>query len=123
VAEDRDRNATLETVELVEGEHVAGRGTGEVTWFVRQNDGWVHVSQWPGAQIERLDAAAGTVWQSRVTLSVSRGTSLMRVESRPAPDERASAFEHLKRGPVAAPRRTERRYYDVGRGGRLVQSK
>jgi hypothetical protein len=121
VPDKSDGGTTLEMVEVVEGEHVAGRGTSEITWFVRQNDAWVHVSEWPGVEIERLDAGPGTVWQSRVILRLVRETPLMRVETRPAPDERAGAFEHLKRGPKPPPRHTDRRYYKVGRRGDLVR--
>ena len=115
----RDPGGTLETTELFEGEHIVERGSAEVTWFFRKNDGWEHVSQWPGAAVERLDAGAGTVWQSRVALTVPRGTRLMRVESRPAPLQRAGAFEHLSRAPRNPPRRVRRNYFRVGRGGAL----
>jgi hypothetical protein len=73
----------LELVEVIDEERIVERGTGQVNWFVRLNDDWVHVSAWPGALSERLDAGAGTVWQSRTELRVPRGTYLMRVESRP----------------------------------------
>lgn len=116
---DDERPQPLEEIELFEGEHVVERGSEEITWFVRCNDGWLHASQWPGASVERLEARAGTVWESRITLSVPRATRLMRVESRPAPYERANVFEHLRRAPGAPPRKTARRYFRVERGGRL----
>ena len=31
-------------IELTEGEYIAERGTLKVTWLVRFNDAWVHVS-------------------------------------------------------------------------------
>ena len=36
-------------VEVIDEERIAPRGTAQVNWFVRLNDGWVHVSAWPGA--------------------------------------------------------------------------
>jgi hypothetical protein len=110
---------TREVVEVVEGEHVVERGTSEITWFVRQNDGWVHVSEIPGVEIARLDASPGTVWQSQVTLALPRGTRLMRVESRPSPGRRREVFEHLSSASKSAPRRVQRRYFRVGRAGSL----
>ena len=77
-------SAPTELVEVVDEERIVERGTGQINWFVRKNDGWVHVTEWPGARSQRLDAGAGTVWQSRTEIEVPRGTRMMRVESRPS---------------------------------------
>ncbi|HWZ89634.1 MAG TPA: hypothetical protein VNW92_12310 [Polyangiaceae bacterium] len=106
-------------VEVVDEERIVERGTAQVNWFVRINDGWVHVSAWPGARSERLDAGAGTVWQSRTELDLPRGTYLMRVESRPSPYARESALDYLTRGAPSKSRKTRRNYYTVGRMGEL----
>lgn len=110
----------LELVEVIDEERIVERGTGQVNWFVRLNDAWVHVAKWPGALSERLDAGAGTVWQSRTELKVPRGTHLMRVESRPNAYAREDPLDYLTRGAPTKSRRTRRTYYVVGRNGLLV---
>jgi hypothetical protein len=110
----------LELVELIDEERIVERGTGQVNWFVRLNDAWVHVSTWPGARSERLDAGAGTVWQSRTELDLPRGARLMRVESRPSSYMPQSPLEYLTRGTPSKSRKTRRNYYLVGRSGALV---
>lgn len=106
-------------VEVIDEERIVERGTAQVNWFVRLNDAWVHVSTWPGACSERLDAGAGTVWQSRTSLELPRGTYLMRVESRPSPYKRETALGYLTRGAPSKSRKTRRNYYTVGRVGEL----
>ena len=111
-----------ETVEVVDEERIVPRGTAQVNWFVRLNDAWVHVSTWPGANSERLDAGAGTVWQSRTQIQVPRGARLMRVESRPNDYARESPLDYLTRGAPSKSRRVRRNYYVVGRSGDLITS-
>ncbi|HEX2669228.1 MAG TPA: hypothetical protein VHM25_00070 [Polyangiaceae bacterium] len=111
-----------ETVEVIDEERIVPRGTAQVNWFVRLNDAWVHVSTWPGAQSERLDAGAGTVWQSRTEIQVPRGARLMRVESRPNDYARESPLDYLTRGAPSKSRRVRRNYYVVGRAGNLIAS-
>lgn len=109
----------LEVVEVIDEERIVPRGTAQVNWFVRMNDGWVHVSAWPGALSERLDAGAGTVWQSRTELQVPRGTYFMRVESRPTSYAREDPLAYLTRGAPGKSRKTRRNYYTAGRAGEL----
>lgn len=111
-----------ETVEVIDEERIVPRGTAQVNWFVRLNDAWVHVSTWPGAHSERLDAGAGTVWQSRTEIKVPRGARLMRVESRPSDYARESPLDYLTRGAPSKSRRVRRNYYLVGRAGNLIAS-
>ncbi len=111
----------LESVEVVDEERIVERGTGQVNWFVRLNDAWVHVSTWPGALSQRLDAGAGTVWQSRTELKVPRGAQLMRVESRPSSYAREDPLDYLTRGAPSKSRQTRRTYYTVGRNGALTR--
>jgi len=111
----------FELVEVIDEERIVERGTGQVNWFVRLNDGWVHVSVWPGARSERLDAGAGTVWQSRTELEVPRGTHFMRVESRPNPYAREDPLAYLTRGAPSKSRRTRRSYFVVARAGELIR--
>lgn len=108
-----------EVVELVDEERIVPRGTAQVNWFVRFNDAWLHVSDWPGARSERLEAGAGTVWQSRTAIEVPRGTQLMRVESRPSGYARESPLDYLTRGAPSKSRKLRRNYYAVGRSGDL----
>ena len=109
----------LPVVELIDEERIVPRGTAQVNWFVRLNDGWVHVSTWPGARSERLAAGAGTVWQSRTELDLPRGSRLMRVESRPDIYSRESPLDYLTRGAPSKTRKLRRTYYRVGRQGEL----
>lgn len=109
-----------ETVAVIDEERIVERGTAQVNWFVRHNDAWVHVSTWPGARSSRLDASAGTVWQSRTELDVQLGTRLMRVESRPQRYARESPLEYLTRGAPSKSRKVRRTYYAVGRAGELT---
>ncbi len=109
-----------EVVEVIDEERIVERGTAQVNWFVRLNDAWVHVSAWPGARSERLNAGAGTVWQSRTEIDVPRGTRLMRVESRPSSYARESPLDYLTRGAPSKSRKLRRNYYLVGRLGDLI---
>ncbi|HYQ41342.1 MAG TPA: hypothetical protein VER11_05230 [Polyangiaceae bacterium] len=111
-----------ESVEVIDEERIVPRGTAQVNWFVRLNDAWVHVSEWPGARSERLEAGAGTVWQSRTEIQVPRGARLMRVESRPRSYARESPLEYLTRGAPSKSRKVRRNYYVVGRLGALIAS-
>jgi hypothetical protein len=115
--------AVVELVEVIDEERIVARGTGQVNWFVRQNDAWVHVSAWPGARSERLNASAGTVWQSRTELDLPRGTRLMRVESRPSNYARETPLEYLTRGAPSKSRQLRRNYYLVSRAGQLTPTR
>src|SRR3954469_12229871 len=109
-----------EIVEVIDEERIVPRGTAQVNWFVRLNDAWVHVSAWPGARSERLNAGAGTVWQSRTEIEVPRGARMMRVESRPSSYARESPLDYLTRGAPSKSRKLRRNYYFVGRQGDLI---
>jgi hypothetical protein len=111
-----------EVASVIDEERIVERGTAQVNWFVRLNDAWVHVTEWPGARSERLNAGAGTVWQSRTEIDVPRGARLMRVESRPSSYARESPLEYLTRGAPSKSRKLRRNYYLVGRSGELVAS-
>jgi hypothetical protein len=108
------------TIELTEGEYVAERGKQELTWHIRLNDGWVHISKWPGAEVERCQAKSGVVWENRTQLLVPAGQKLLRVESRPAPYAKRDALDYLKRSPDAA-RRVFRQEFRVGSRGELLR--
>jgi hypothetical protein len=109
-----------ESVDVVDEERIVPHGTLEVTWFIRKNDAWLHVSQWPGAVVERLSAGAGTVWQNRTQLCAPRGARFMRVASRPGEPPTQNALEYLTRGALKPPRRVRRSYYQLGSGGALL---
>jgi hypothetical protein len=118
-----DARVVLEVVEVIDEERIVERGTAQVNWFVRLNDAWVHVSTWPAARSERLDAGAGTVWQSRTELDLPRGARLMRVESRPNTYARGTPLEYLTRGAPSKSRKVRRNYYLVGRSGQLIAAR
>jgi hypothetical protein len=90
-----DRSGDV-TVELTEGEYIAPRGKHEVTWLIRLNDAWAHVSKWPGAELQRIDA-------------------------RPAPYVPRDALDYLERAPCGASRRVIRQQFRVGKRGDLLR--
>jgi len=108
------------TIELTEGEYIAPRGTRELTWLIRLNDAWVHISKWPGVEVERCQARSGTVWENRTRLSVPAGARLRRVESRPAPYAKRDALDYMKRSAAAA-RHVSRQEFHVGIRGELLR--
>jgi hypothetical protein len=108
------------TVELTEGEYIAPRGKRELTWLIRLNDAWVHISKWPAAEVERRDVKSGTVWENRTRLLVSPGARLTRVESRPAPYAQRDVLDYLSRGGGPA-RQVLRQEYRVDARGDLVR--
>jgi hypothetical protein len=108
------------TIELTEGEYVAERGKREVTWLVRINDAWAHISKWPSAEVARAELKSGMVWENRTTLLVPPGQRLIRVESRPAPYTQRDALDYLRRSP-AAPRQVVRQEFRVGGRGQLLR--
>jgi len=110
------------TVELTEGEYVAPRGKHQVTWLIRLNDDWVHVSEWPGAEVERCQAKSGMVWENLTRLVVAPGAELERIDSRPMPYAQRDALDYLKRAPSGAERRVIRQQFRVGKRGDLLRS-
>jgi hypothetical protein len=107
------------TIELTEGEYIAPRGKREVTWLIRLNDAWAHVSEWPAAQVERCQARSGTVWENLTRLVVAPGAELRRIESRPAPYVARDTLDYLNRAPSGAARRVIRQEFRVGVRGEL----
>jgi hypothetical protein len=109
------------TVELTEGEYIAPRGKHQVTWLIRRNDAWVHVSEWPGAEVERCQAKSGVVWENLTRLLVPPGAELQRIDSRPAPYVKRDALDYLKLAPSGAQRRVIRQEFRVGKRGDLLR--
>jgi hypothetical protein len=109
------------TIELTEGEYVVERGKRELTWLIRVADAWVHISKWPGAEIQRCALKSGMVWENRTRLLVTPGARLMRVQSRPAPYMKRDALSYLER-PSAPKRRVSRQEFRVGARGKLLKS-
>jgi hypothetical protein len=107
-------------IELTEGEYIAARGKTSVTWLIKLNDAWVHVSEWPGGEVERCQTKSGMVWQNLTRLTVQPGARLTRVESRPAPYAKRDALDYLKSGAQTA-RRVFRQEFRVGRRGELLR--
>lgn len=109
-------------VALVEGEYVADRGTQRISWWIRRNDAWIHCSAWPGAEVERITARSGTVWETCTRLSAAPGTSLLRVERRPIEPPRRDVIDYLARA-GAKQYRTLRREFRIGARGALLAQK
>ncbi len=108
-------------IELTEGEYIAARGKRTLTWLIRINDAWAHVSEWPGAEIQRCDARSGTVWENLTSLSVPPGTRLTRVESRPDAYAARDALDYLRQAPTQPRRRVIRQQFRVGHRGALLR--
>ncbi len=108
-------------LELTEGEYVTARGKTAVTWLIKLNDAWVHISEWPAIEVERCQTKSGMVWQNLTRLTVLPGAQLIRVESRPAPYAKRDALDYLKSTPQVA-RRTLRQEFRVGNRGDLVRA-
>jgi hypothetical protein len=115
------RGPRLVTIELTEGEYIAPRGTRELTWLIRLNDAWVHVSQWAGAEVQRCESKSGVVWENLTRLLVAPGTRLTRIESRPAPYAKRDALAYLSR-PRQPARRVFRQEFRVGGRGDLIRA-
>jgi hypothetical protein len=109
------------SIELREGEYIAPRGTCKITWLIRLNDAWVHVTEWPGVEVERCETKSGVVWENRTRLMVLPGARLTRVESRPAPYRARDALDYLRRSPNAE-RRVLRQEFRVGKRGDLLRN-
>lgn len=109
------------SIEVREGEYIAQRGTCKITWLIRFNDAWVHVSEWAGVEVERCEAKSGVVWETLTRLTVRSGTRLIRVESRPAPYIRRDALDYLKRSAPNAARRVIRQEFRVTIRGDLLR--
>jgi hypothetical protein len=108
------------TIELTEGEYVVERGKRELTWLIRLADGWIHISKWPGAEIQRCELKSGMVWENRTRLLVTPGARLVRVESRPPAYQKRDALSYLER-PSAPKRRVLRQEFRVGVRGNLLK--
>jgi len=108
------------TIELNEGEYVAERGKRKLTWLIRLNDAWVHVSEWPGAEVEQCQPTSGVVWENLTRLVVSPGARLRRIESRPAPYAKRDTLAYLSRPPDPG-RRVIRAEFRVGARGELLR--
>jgi hypothetical protein len=115
--------ALIVAIELLQQECVVPRGTAEITWWVSHERGWISAHEWPGARTDQLDAGPGTIWQTRITLELAVGTTLMRVESRPRVEGRRDAMDYLSREVRSAAHQTVRTYHRVDRRGRLVRGR
>lgn len=109
------------TIELTCGEYVAPRGTSELNWLVRYNDGWIHISEWPGVEIERRETRPGVIWENLNRLRLLSGTRLTRIESRPAPYKKRDALDYLGKS-VQAGRRVSRQEFRVSSRGELLRA-
>ncbi len=107
-------------VELVESELIRGRGTRKVSWRVQRADGWIAVSDWPGAVRQQLEPGPGTIWETRIELELPTGTRLERIESSPAPPERRDPLEYLSRETRSTKRQVRRTPYRVSARGEVV---
>jgi hypothetical protein len=111
--------APHETVEVVEWERVAPRGSARAAWYVRREQGWVKAAEWTGAIVTRVDSGPGTVWERRIRFEVPLGTELLRVESRPRATQRKDPMAYLRGTAPRAPEARRRDVFVVERGGRL----
>ncbi|HEX4474094.1 MAG TPA: hypothetical protein VH142_03385 [Polyangiaceae bacterium] len=110
------------SVEVVESERVVARGTSRTTWFVRREDEWVNVAQWPGAVAEARNAGPGTVWERAVRVAVPAGTELLRVETAPRADTRQDPMKYLRGSSKGRPTTSRRTTFRVKRDGSLERA-
>jgi hypothetical protein len=106
-------------VELVDSESIVARGTRKVTWLVRVADAWARPDEQPGATTQERDAGPGTVWERAVTVPLPVGCRVMRIESRPYPQQHVDPLEYLRRDVRQTRRRTHRQEYRVTARGAL----
>ncbi len=107
------------SVQVFENERVVARGTSRTTWFVRRDDDWVNVTQWPGAVAEAQSAGPGTVWERAVRIAVPAGTELLRVETTPRADARQDPMKYLRGTSKGRPTASRRTTFHVKRDGSL----
>lgn len=110
------------SVQVFESERVVARGTSRTTWFVRREDEWVNVAQWPGAVAEAQSAGPGTVWERAVRITVPAGTALLRVETAPKPDARQDPMKYLRGSSKGRPTSSRRTTFRVKRDGSLERT-
>ena len=108
-----------ELVVLIDEEFVRERGSVKVTWLVAHNDGFIRAADVAGARSQRLDAGSGVVWRSRVEIELDRGTTIVRVETRPSA-RRGSTLDHLTGGAKAQRAGVVRTRFTVGPRGALT---
>jgi hypothetical protein len=108
-----------ELVVLVNEEFVGEHGPVKVVWHVRHNDGFVSASESPGARSERLKAGPRVVWRSRVEVELTRGTTVIRVETRSGA-ARGSTLAHLTGVAKSSRPSVVRTRFVVGPRGALV---
>ena len=107
------------TIELTDEERVVARGTGEIHWFVRVNDGWVAAAKVPGALSAMGESrGSGVIWRRHTRLELEPGTQVLKIESVPLVLER-TPLQHLTKS-RSSPRRTRRLVYSVSDRGELV---
>jgi hypothetical protein len=105
-------------VELVDEETIVDHGIRKVVWYVRVGDAWVHPRERADCTDEPRDAGPGTVWERASILSLSVGSEVMRVETRPEPRRHTDPLAYLRAETRDVRRRTRRSYYRVtARGG------
>lgn len=106
-------------VVLIDEELVAERGNKRIVWLVAQNDGFVAAALSAGARSERFDAGPGVVWRSRIELELERGSTVIRVETRPSA-ARGSTLAHLTGSAKQKRPRLVRTRFVVGPRGELI---
>ena len=111
-------------IEVRQFERVVARGTQKLAWFVRTHDGeqaaWCNVAEHPHVHVEEVDAGPGSVWEKRYELSLPVGSRLLRVVSRPHPQQRPkTTLDYLRDDKRGLPRQVQRHEYRVDARGTL----
>jgi hypothetical protein len=106
-------------IELTDEERIVDRGTSDIHWFVRVNDGWLPAAKVDGAVSEmENNAGPGVVWRRHTRLDLPRGTRILKIQRSPGTSNR-SALEHLVKS-RSSPQKTVRWVYSLGSRGELV---
>ncbi len=106
-------------VRLVAFEAVVQSGTRKTSWLVHHEGRWISAKDYPGAELEKLDAGPGTIWESAASLKLPVGTWVQQVQSTPRRGARQDPLRYLQQEARGMKRRVTRVFFRVGSRGDL----
>lgn len=112
-------------VSVVEEAVIVERGERRRKWFVRHQEEWLRVEDYPGAVLETLDDESarcppGIVWQRSYEVVLSRGARLMAVSTFPRLRARSTLW-YLNHGLATRELVYQQHQYTVAGNYRLVE--
>ena len=106
-------------VHVIASETIADGGTRKTSWLVLYQSRWISARDFPGAELERMDPAPGTVWRSSATLLLPVGSWIQRVDTTPNPGRFTDPLRYLQQQRRSVSRRVTRTYFRVTATGKL----